>query len=113
MSNRKKFVTINGTKHYLNHNGEIETFDTLILSSWAISHLGLEVETEGPRFEDIKPGIYSPHGRVGNLVYKKRENDTWTDGNGHEVENESVERLERWHKEGVLYRLNKGEATNA
>lgn len=114
MSNRKQFVTIKGTKHYLDYRGNIvDKVGDIILPAWGIGYLGLEVETEGPSFEDIEPGIYSPYGNDGNRIIRKRLDGTWTTAEGTPANADLTVKIIDWHNEGILYRFNKGEATNA
>ena len=111
---RQQYVEINGTKHYLNDEGDLTNgFGNVLIRGWAIATLGLKVETEGPRFEDIEPGVYSPHGNLHNVILKKDEVGGWIDANGCPLSIDKVKLLPKWHEEGILYRLNKGEATNA
>ena len=111
---RQQYVEINGTKHYLNDEGDLTNgVGNVLIRGWAIATLGLKVETEGPRFEDIEPGVYSPHGNLHNVILKKGQAGGWTDANGYPLNIDKVKLLPKWHKKGILYRLNKGEATNA
>ena len=111
---RQQYVEINGTKHYLNDEGDLTNgVGNVLIRGWAIATLGLKVETEGPRFEDIEPGTYSPYGNLHNVIVKKNESGGWTDAEGYSLSPSRSERLPQWHEEGILYRLNKGEATNA
>ena len=111
---RQQYVEINGTKHYLNDEGDLTNgVGNVLIRGWAIATLGLKVETEGPRFEDIEPGVYSPLVNLHNFIVKKNESGDWTDAEGCSLSPSRSERLTKWHEEGILYRLNKGEATNA
>lgn len=54
-----KYVEINGKRHNLNRNGDIETFDGVILSSFAISHFGLEIKEDAPKWAIVS--TLDPH----------------------------------------------------
>ena len=111
---RQQYVEINGTNRYLNDEGDLTNgVGNVLIRGWAIATLGLKVETEGPRFEDIEPGIYSPHGNLHNVIVKKDLTGDWINGEGCPLDTDKVKLLPKWHEEGILYRLNKGEATNA
>ena len=107
---RQQYVEINGTKHYLNDEGDLTNgFGSMLIRGWAIATLGLKVETEGSRFEDIEPGVYQIklENETGRTL-RKGEDGEWV--GGYLMSKETVA---KWHNEGILYRLNKGEATNA
>ena len=111
---RQQCVEINGTKHYLNDEGDLTNgVGNVLIRGWSIATLGLKVETEEPRFEDIEPGIYSPHGYLQSVIVKKNESGDWTNAEDYPLSPSRSKMLPRWHEEGILYRLNKGEATNA
>ena len=109
---RQQYVEINGTKHYLNDEGDLTNgFCNVLIRAWAIATLGLKVETEGPRFEDIEPGTYQVklENETGRTL-RKDEDGEWVAWGGYLMNKETDA---KWHEEGILYRLNKGEATNA
>ena len=104
---RQQYVEINGTKHYLNDEGDLTNgVGNVLIRGWAIATLGLKVETEGPRFEDIEPGIYSPHGNLHNVIVRKDQAGDWTDADGHPLDIDRVKVLPQWLEEVVLFRLN-------
>ena len=111
---RQQYVEINGTRHCLNDEGDLTNgVGNVLIRGWAIATLGLKVTTKEHRFEDIEPGVYSPHGNRHNVIIKKNPVGSWTDAEGYPLDDHTAELLPRWHEEGILYRLNKGEATNA
>lgn len=113
MSNRKQFVTINGTRYDLDYRGNIvDKVGDTILPAWGIAYLGLEVETEGPSFEDIEPGVYQIklENETGRTLRKGKSGE-WVSGGGYLMNKETVA---KWHNEGILHRLRMDEeATNA
>ena len=113
MTNRKQYVTINGKKLYLDEDGKPVTARGVHLHTDLIAVLDLEVETEAPAFEDIEPGIYSPHGGEGNRILRKTSAKTWETAEGENVSESLLIKIAEWHNEGILYRFNKHEATNA
>ena len=110
---RQQYVEINGTKHYLNDEGDLTNgVGNVLIRGRAIATLGLKVETEGPRFEDIEPGAYQVklESETGRTL-RKSEGGEWVAWGGYLVSKETVA---RWHNEGILHRLRVDEeATNA
>ena len=109
---RQQYIEINGTKHYLNDEGDLTNgVGNVLIRGWAIATLGLKVETEGPSFEDIEPGVYQVklENETGRTL-RKDEGGEWVALGGYLMSKETVA---KWHEEGILYRLNRGEATNA
>ena len=110
---RQQYVEINGTKHYLNDEGDLTNgVGNVLIRGWAIATLALKVETEGPRFEDIEPGAYQVRleNETGRTL-RKSEGGEWVFGGDYSMNKETVA---RWHNEGILHRLRVDEeATNA
>lgn len=112
---RQQYVEINGTKHYLNDEGDLTNgVGNVLIRGWAIATLGLKVETEEPRFEDLDDGVYQLALRVAPMNILKTEGDWFKlDGEVKPLHMSYVNELPDAHAQGKLFRLERGEATNA
>lgn len=107
-----KYIEINDRKHYLDEYGEMTIpASGRYLQSRELESLGFEIHTEGPKFEDIPAGIYSPGGESYNPAFGLHEGQ-WYSAGGGEATDGDVARLRAWHHRGRLIKLEKGKATN-
>lgn len=108
----KQYIEINGLKHYLDEDGDLEVPDSgRYLDITELESLGFEIQTEGPAFENIPDGIYSPGGEAYNKVFGIWEG-RWHGSGREEVSDSDLELLKAWHRRGRLFKLEKGKATN-
>lgn len=110
---KRQYVNIGNRKLYLNDRGSVIGPHGVTITSEGLIALGLEVETEGPRFEDIEPGVYSPYGGEANRLIRKMSDGDWEKATGEKADPYLLSEIQLWHQQGILYRFNKGEATNA
>lgn len=124
---KKQYIEING--HRLDYDPVIGYYEAEIdgksvsLGSMMADRLGLEIHTEGPKFEDLPEGVYATEAgtpkrpnepaKVGYVVLKKTHHG-WRDLINDDWDAGALDDMVRyWHEDGALFLLHKHEATNA